>query len=147
MFSQTAEYALRAISLLAQHHPKSLKTTQIAEATRVPKSYLFKVLQSLRRAGIVEARRGIGGGVSLAKGPTEMTILEVINAVDPIQRITQCPLGLAAHGVRLCPMHSRLDAALGAIETVFRETTLADVLADCESRGTACKFPQAAVKP
>ena len=147
MFSQTAEYALRAISLLAQRHPNSLKTTQIAEATRVPNPYLIKVLQALSRAGIVKARRGIGGGVSLARELTEVTILDVLNAVDPIQRITECPIGLAAHGVRLCPMHSRLDTALRMIETVFRETTLAQVLADPESQAAACKFPRVRVKP
>ena len=145
MFSQTTEYALRAISLLAEQHPKPLKTSHIAEATRVPKAYLVKVLQLLAKEGIVEARRGIGGGIALGRELDEITILDVINAVDPIQRITQCPIGLAAHGVRLCPMHSRLDAALEAIEDIFRETTLAEVLAD-DTKRARCQFPRVKVK-
>ena len=145
MFSQTAEYALRAISLLAERHPAPLKTSQIAEATRVPRPYLFKVLQALGRSGIVESRRGIGGGVSLAKELNEVTILDVVNAVDPIQRITKCPIGLAAHGVELCPMHSRLDAALANIEEIFGDTTLAEILA--EQSGGRCKFPRVKLKP
>ncbi|MEQ8791484.1 MAG: Rrf2 family transcriptional regulator [Pirellulaceae bacterium] len=146
MFSQTAEYALRAISLLAEHHPTPLKTSQIAEATRVPHPYLVKVLQSLSRAGIVQTRRGVGGGVSMARELDEVTMLDVINAVDPIERITRCPIGLAAHGVHLCPMHSRLDAALESIEEVFQQTTLAEILAEPQSARSQCKFPRVKVK-
>lgn len=145
-FSQTAEYALRAISLLAERHPEPLKTSQIAEATRVPRPYLVKVLQALARGGVVVARRGVGGGVALARELDEVTILDVVNAVDPIERIRRCPIGLAAHGVALCPMHSRLDAALAAIEEIFGETTLAEVLAE-QTPGAVCKFPRVKIKP
>ena len=142
MFSLTAEYALRAMSILAAHAPSSMTTEDIAGATRVPPAYLSKVLQALRKAGIVQSQRGIGGGVSLAQDPAGITILKIINAVDPIRRITECPIGLAAHGVKLCPMHSRLDSALEMVEDVFRDTTLAELLAEQAGRGRACKFPQ-----
>ena len=145
MFSQTAEYALRAIGLLAAHHPSPLKTRRIAEAARIPNPYLVKVLQALGRAGIVETRRGIGGGVHLAKQLDSVTILDVVNAVDPIQRITKCPIGLAAHGVKLCPMHTRLDAALATVEQTLGQTKLVELLADSSS-DTRCKFPQLKVQ-
>ena len=141
MFSQTAEYSLRAVSVLAERSPDSVTTEKIAAATRVPPAYLSKVLQALRKAGVVRSRRGIGGGVVLARPPEEITILEIINAVDPIQRIEKCPIGLAAHGVRLCPMHSRLDSALAMVEQVFRDTTLADLLEEQSQRAGQCKFP------
>lgn len=141
MFSQTAEYALRATSLLAAHWPESMTTGDIAEAARIPPAYLSKVLQALRKAGVVTSQRGIGGGVSLAAEPKDVTILEIINAVDPIRRITKCPIGLAAHGVKLCPMHSRLDTALAMVEEVFGDTTLGELQME-ESRGVrSCKFP------
>lgn len=146
MFSQTAEYALRAISRLAEHHPEPLTTKKIAEASLVPQPYLVKVLQALGRAGIVETRRGIGGGVALAKPLEDVTILDVINAVDPIQRITQCPIGLAAHGIRLCPLHSKLDAAMGIIEESFREVTLANILEEQADSEPRCRFPLVGAK-
>ena len=65
MFSQTVEYALRAVVHLAQHAPAPQKTSDIAEATKVPPAYLSKVLQGLRSQEIVKLQRGIGGGVSL----------------------------------------------------------------------------------
>jgi Rrf2 family protein len=96
----------------------------------VPPSYLSKVLQALGRGGIVKSQRGVGGGISLARKPEELTILEVVNAVEPIQRIKTCPLGLKSHGVRLCPLHRRIDDALAHVEAAFGGTTLAEVLAE-----------------
>ncbi len=141
MFSQTVEYALRAVVHLADRAPAARTTDQIAAATRVPEAYLSKVLQELCHAGILHSKRGRGGGVTLAKEPSEMTILEVVNAVEPIGRIRQCPLGLAAHGVRLCPLHRRLDNALAMVETAFRETTLAEILAEPARSRPLCGFP------
>ena len=128
MFSQTVEYALRAVAYLAYEAPHPRTTEQVAEATRVPPAYLSKVLQALSRGGIVKSQRGVGGGVALVKRPDELTILEVVNAVEPIQRIKTCPLGLRSHGVRLCPLHRRLDDALAHVEAAFGGTTLAEVL-------------------
>jgi Rrf2 family protein len=143
MFSQTVEYALRAVVHLASQAPDSRTTDQIAEATRVPKAYLSKVLQALNRAGVVHSQRGLGGGMTLAKPADELTILEVVNAVEPIRRIKTCPLGLAAHGVRLCPLHRRLDDALAHVEAAFGSTTLAEVLAEPSRSVPLCDFPAA----
>jgi Rrf2 family transcriptional regulator, nitric oxide-sensitive transcriptional repressor len=141
MFSQTVEYALRAVVHLADQAPAPRTTDQIAAATRVPKAYLSKVLQGLCRAQIVQSKRGIGGGISLVKPATELTILEVVNAVDPIGRIRSCPLGLTAHGVHLCPLHRRLDNALAHVEEAFQQTTLAEILAEPSESRPLCEFP------
>jgi Rrf2 family protein len=143
VFSQTVEYALRAVVHLASVAPAARTTDQIAEATRVPRAYLSKVLQSLIRSGLVNSQRGLGGGMSLGKPPTELTILEVVNAVEPIQRIRTCPLGIAAHGVRLCPLHNRLDRAVATVEQAFADTTLAEILAEQTSSVPLCPFPRA----
>ena len=143
MFSQTVEYALRAVIYLADHSPAARTTDQIAEVTLVPKAYLSKVIQGLCRAGVVQSKRGLGGGISLVKLPTELTILDVVNAVEPIARIQQCPLGLRAHGVRLCPLHRRMDNALALVEDAFRQTTLAEILAEPTKSRPLCELPMA----
>jgi Rrf2 family nitric oxide-sensitive transcriptional repressor len=130
MFSQTVEYALRAVVHLAQHSPAPQKTSEIADATKVPQAYLVKVLQGLSVEEIVRLQRGVGGGVSLARDPRELTILDVVNAVDPIRRINTCPLDLKSHGTKLCALHRRMDNALMAMEDAFRSTTLAELLED-----------------
>ena len=140
MFSQTVEYALRAVVYLAANPGVPLTTDDIAAKTLVPRAYLAKVLQALRRAGVVTMQRGVGGGVVLAHAPDQLTILAVVDAVDPIKRIRTCPLGLATHGVRLCPLHRRLDNALAQVEDAFRRTTLAEVLADPSEIRPLCEI-------
>jgi Rrf2 family protein len=145
MFSQSVEYALRAMVHLASVAPAARTTDQIAEATRVPRAYLSKVLQNLIKTGLVNSQRGLGGGMSLGRTPAELTVLEVVNAVDPLPRIRTCPLGIAAHGVRLCPLHSRLDRAVAAVEEAFAGTTLSEILAEQTGSVPLCPFPR--VKP
>jgi len=141
MFSQTVEYALRAVVHLASQAPKAQTTEEIARATKVPQAYLSKVLQCLVQAGVVKSQRGIGGGMSLLKPPADLTILEVVNAVDPIRRISTCPLGLSTHGVRLCPLHRRVDNALAMVEDAFRNTTLKEVIDEPSESVPLCDFP------
>lgn len=128
MISQTAEYALRAVAYLASHPDEPATTQQIADVTHVPMPYLSKVLQSLVRAGLLQSRRGVGGGVTLLHSPEHLSVYDVVQAVDPLQRITTCPLGLAAHGTHLCPLHRRLDDACVHVEQAFRQSTIADLL-------------------
>jgi len=141
MLSQTVEYALRAVVHLAYESPQPRTTEQIAEATRVPQAYLSKVLQALNRGGIVHSQRGSKGGISLAKSPEELTLLAVVNAVEPLNRIRTCPLGLETHGARLCPLHRRLDNAIALVESAFGKTTLAQVLAEPTESKPLCELP------
>ena len=141
MLSQTVEYALRAVTFMATS-PKAAHTVdRIAEATHVPVAYLAKVMQQLVRGRIVASRRGVGGGFMLVKQPEKLRILEVVQAVDPIQRITTCPLGIAAHGKKLCPLHRRLDNALAEMERAFSASTLAEILAEPSKSIPLCAFP------
>jgi len=127
-WSQTTEYALRAMVTLAAHRDDSLTTSRIADVSRIPSTYLSKVLQTLGRAGLVRAQRGLGGGFTLVRPPEAITVLDVVNAVDPLRRIRECPLGVAGHGPHLCALHQRMDDALATLEQVFGETRLSDLL-------------------
>jgi Rrf2 family transcriptional regulator, nitric oxide-sensitive transcriptional repressor len=143
MISQTAEYALRAIVYLADQGA-ARTTQQIAASTRVPSSYLSKVMQALARAGVVNSQRGLHGGFTIVKPVDELSVWDVIQAVDPIQRIRSCPLGIKAHGLRLCPLHKRLDDALALVEKAFRDSTVADLLREPTKSKPLCEFPNLA---
>lgn len=106
---------------------------QIASETLVPAGYLAKVLQSLSRSGLIVSRRGLGGGFQLAKPAGDISIFEVIQAVDVFQRIHSCPLKLEAHRTKLCPLHKRLDDAMALIEAQFKATTIDELLSDTDS--------------
>jgi len=140
MISRTAEYALRAMVFLAMAPDEARTVRQIAAGTKVPEGYLSKVMQSLGRAGLVRSQRGLHGGFSLDREAAELSILEVVNAVDPVVRIKTCPLGLAAHGRRLCPMHRRLDEAAAMVESAFGKSLLVELLAEPTTSKPLCDF-------
>jgi Rrf2 family nitric oxide-sensitive transcriptional repressor len=128
LISRTSEYALRAVIWLVQEPALSQTTRQIATGTRTPPDYVSKVLQLLAKAGLVRSQRGLGGGFRLAGDPAQITVLDVINAVDPLDRILTCPLGLKAHGTNLCPLHCGLNDVMLQMEATFAKTKLADLL-------------------
>lgn len=127
--SQTAEYALRAVVWLAQNPGAAQTTQQIAEAACLSANYLPKVLQPLVRNGMVRGHRGVGGGYTLVADPSALTVLEVINAVDPIQRIETCPLHRDHEDGGLCPLHRLLDDAVADAEDRFSRITIAQLVA------------------
>lgn len=135
--SQTVEYALRAMSHLASLRGRSATCGLIARATRVPPGYLAKVLRGLVSARLVNSFRGPGGGFELARDASSISVLDIVNAVDPIHRIEGCPLDDPSHAC-LCPLHQCLDDALSQIEATFRRTTLGSVLKDAGD-GDACR--------
>jgi len=138
LLSQTTEYALRAIALLATDPSNPMTSQQIADRTRVPIGYLAKVLQALGRAGLVESQRGLHGGFVLAHSPKELTMLEVVTAMEPLERSHECPLGITGH-VNLCPLHRRLNAAIAAIEEIFGATTFDDMLKESPDAMPLCE--------
>lgn len=128
MFSSTVEYALRAVTWMAARPEEAVTSQRIAAATEMPEDYLSKVLHQLTRAGILHSQRGRHGGFRLADDPEKISMLRVVNAVEPIPRIKQCPLGLREHGVRLCALHRRLDDAYKQVEEAFAVTMLAELV-------------------
>jgi Rrf2 family protein len=143
MLSQTTEYALRLVIHLASEEGRPATIQQLAVATRIPAGYLAKVLRQLARAGIVHSQRGPHGGSVLTRPSGEISVLDVVQAVDPLRRITTCPLGLRTHGVNLCPLHRRLDDAIEGVERVFRQSSVAELLSDRTGSRPLCESPRA----
>lgn len=130
MFTQTVEYALRAMVCLANSNASPQTRSQLVEQTKVPSAYLAKVMGEMSRAGLVHAQRGVNGGFTLARPASEVTLLEVVNTVDPLPRIFTCPLNLRSHGSRLCGLHRYLDDSMAALEQSLAQKTLADLVAE-----------------
>ena len=141
LFSRTLEYALRAMAHLAMREPDAVTASRLAEITKVPAPYLSKVLQQLRDHDLVLSQRGVGGGIRLAREASQITILDVASAVDPVKRIDTCPLGLPGHGSKLCPLHRRMDNALMQIETTFANSSLAELIQESDGITPLCPVP------
>jgi len=141
MITTTGEYALRAAVFLAQHAGEAQTSAVIAEGTKVPQGYLSKILQSMVRAGVVTSQRGLHGGFLLARPPAEVSVLDVLRAVDSApQRIHHCPLGIPGH-VRLCPVHHLVDKAISGVEEAFANSDLKTLSRSVRGIAALCADP------
>jgi len=141
VFSQTTEYAMRAMAWLALSPDTLVPTLVLAEKTKVPPHYLAKVLQQLAAADLIVGRRGVRGGYKLGRSSRQITLLDVVRSVAEIHRINTCPLGLPNHGSSLCPLHKRVDAAAKAVIETYGSVTLHDLVSDGQMVKPLCDAP------
>jgi Rrf2 family transcriptional regulator, nitric oxide-sensitive transcriptional repressor len=131
MLSQTALYALRAMACMATCSGV-ISVGILATRARVPPNYLSKVLQHLAAAKLVRGRRGVGGGFVLTRPPHDITLSEVIDAVDGAFQMDKCLVGGkgSANGKAggMCPLHRRIDSAKKAFMQVVDGSTLQDLI-------------------
>jgi len=98
--TRQADYAVRAILYLAQLGPnKKASTSQIAEEQEIPLSFLAKIIAQLSIAGLLQTMRGARGGVTLARPAEEITLLEVVEAIDGPIILNEC-----VNGSYPCPL-------------------------------------------
>ena len=130
--TRQADYALRAMLYLARM-PENQKaaTSQIAEEQHIPPSFLAKIVSQLSIAGLIHTSRGARGGVSMARPSTEVSLLEVIEAIDgPIAlnacTISQadCPFGTETN----CPLHNIWCDSQDELVDRLRKTTFNQLL-------------------
>lgn len=89
--TQTADYAVRTVVYLALHlNDGPVAAANIAKEMIIPTDYISKVVQALSRAGLVESVPGRNGGARLARDPSELSMLEIIEAVDGPVTLTRC---------------------------------------------------------
>ena len=94
MLSQTSDYALRAVLVLAREFDKrALRADEIAAATGAPANYLSKTLNALTKAGVLKSARGPQGGFSLAVPPESLSIARVVDCFESRKPQTRCILG------------------------------------------------------
>ncbi len=144
MLSKTTEYALRAVIFLAKGDGNNTTSQLIAEATCVPEGYMSKVLNTLTRNGIVTSQRGPTGGFALIADPQSLTMLDIVQAVEPLPKIQNCPLHLTEHKGNLCPLHTFLAELVGVVENKLASTTVADIIHAPQSAlgdVSPCNFP------
>ena len=136
MFSTKAEYGVRVMAHLARREDDSpVSLGAIAEAEGLPLAYLEHLVQRLRRAGLVESRRGAHGGYSLARPAAGVTMAEVVRALEgeiaPIECITADSDGTlvcAREGDAPCPTKLLWTRVQGSIVRTLRDLTLADLV-------------------
>ena len=112
--SKKAYYGLRAVLALAQAK-KPLSIHALAETEHLPEDYLEKIVQQLRRSGLVEAKKGTAGGYSLTKPATTITVWEILKELDGPLQIFRPPV----KGILPClqPSHCQTNEVWRKLET------------------------------
>ena len=89
--TRQADYALRAMLFLARLEPgQRAATSQIAEDQEIPPSFLAKIISQLSIAGLIHTSRGARGGVSLARKVDDVSLLDVVEAIDGPITLNEC---------------------------------------------------------
>lgn len=132
MLTQTAEYALRAMSALAARQGQTIPATELASQADVPPPYLAKIMQQLAATELVKGRRGIGGGYTLSADPERVSALDVILAVGPIrQPRSESQLDGLGDGYK--SLHREIDKAAEAVLAQFRGVMLSQIVQDVDA--------------
>lgn len=125
--TRQADYAVRAMLYLAEEHPdpKSRPTTsKIAEEQKIPVSFLAKIISQLSIAGLIRTSRGASGGVYLARQAEEISLLEVVEAIDGPIKLNDCTNdpSICSFG-DTCPIHDIWCEAQAELVRKLHETT------------------------
>lgn len=130
--TRQADYALRAIYHLTRlEKDQRAATSQIAQEQRIPPSFLAKIISQLSIAGLIHTSRGARGGVMLARKPEEITILEVVEAIDGPIALNECttaPESCPFGGN--CPLRRLWCGTQAELVEKLRNTTFAQFMAE-----------------
>ena len=126
--SQTSGYAIKALTCIAGGC-KVKQIRDISDCTGIAAPYLSKVILRLSRSGLIHSKRGNKGGVWLARKPEEINLFQISEAVDGVDQLSSCLLGLeSCSDLCACPIHAFWKIARKKIRTQLEATTLADVV-------------------
>src|SRR5260221_4054180 len=132
--TRAGEYAVIGLLYLArQPAERMVMIDEISEAEDIPKSFLAKIFQSLAKGGFVSSHRGAGGGFSLAKPASEITLLQVLHCVEGVFALQKCVTEdpecvVSTTRMSSCTLCAVFTEAQNRVNEVFARTTLADLL-------------------
>ena len=125
-----AEYAVRAMLDLAARPQEQTTLDEVAARQCIPPNVLPNIFQTLAKAALVQTVRGYGGGVRLAQAPQDISVRQVLEAIEgPLELYRcerhrdNCPVGLGRH----CPLHSLWQETQSRMLDLWGQTTLADL--------------------
>lgn len=132
-FTQATDYAFRIVLHLAAKPPGTIVSGQeIAKQEQVPVQFLRKVMRFLNRAGIVRSHRGVEGGFVLNRQPEEVSLLQVIEAMEGPVELSRCLVseeGCKIGCSRVCPVHEALQGVQATLLDSLHEIEFASLAA------------------
>lgn len=129
MLSKSCEYGLRAALYLASLDEEGyVPISTISEELDISFPFLTKIFQKLNDAGLLTSQRGPKGGVALTRTADDVTLYEIVVAIDGEDLFRECVLGLPNCGdAEPCPLHEEWADERSRIETLFRNSSLSEL--------------------
>ena len=122
--SKKADYGLIALKHLATHADESISAREIAVQYRIPVELLAKVLQKLARKGLLVSQHGTNGGYVLARDPSAISIVDVVEALEGPISITPCERGSDCQQLQLCSVRDPLLKLKAKVVRVLGDTSI-----------------------
>ena len=129
IYSRSAEYAIRAFVHLAQvQEGKYAIVNNISKKEEIPAQFLAKIMQQLARKGLLRSSKGPTGGFALRVDPSEIRLLDIVEALDGLAPYQQCASGLSECSDEMpCSMHDSWIALRSRIMDYLGKNTIADL--------------------
>lgn len=129
LLSKSCVYGLRASLFLATKRKGGyISIREVSEKLEISFHFLTKILQTLNGTGLIESHKGPRGGVRLAKDGADITLFEIVEAIDGRDLFSECALGLPGCGnQKPCPMHENWAEVRGTIRKMLEETTIVEM--------------------
>jgi Rrf2 family protein len=136
IFSNATEYAIRGLSELAGRGVNGpVMLDELVAGTDLPRDFLAKIFQKLVRAGILKSAKGRGGGFTLAKPQHDVTLIDIVEAIEGPQLLDACVVGLEkCNDTMPCAQHDLYKPIRQRLKDYLRTTTLADLAASLRSK-------------
>ena len=136
IFSNPTEYAIRGLGeLVSRAGGQIMLLDQLVAGTDLPRDFLAKIFQKLVRGGILRSSKGRGGGFALARPAHEITLMQIIEAVDGQPRFDRCVVGLSAcNDTMPCPQHDLYKPIRQRLRDYLDTTTLADMASSLKAK-------------
>lgn len=130
LYSKGCEYALRALMcVVPNEETRRFQAADVCRQVEIPEPYTRKVFQALTKGGFLKAARGPGGGYEMMRSPSEISLLEVIRAVDGEETFDHCIMGLPECGSETpCPLHGVWATAKERLLEQLASRTLQDLV-------------------
>ena len=127
--SRFADYAVVMLGELSRSAHLRLPASELATRTNLPEPTVAKILKALTRAGLLSSTRGVNGGYGLTRTPDNMTVADIITAMDGPISLTDCADGDSACVLEgMCSMHGRWSKVNVAVRTALESVTLVDLM-------------------
>jgi len=136
MFSTSCHYGLQAMIYIALHSTKdkNVDLGQISEELDIPKHFLSKILQILVKQKLLISMKGPTGGFKLNRDPKDITLIEIIDAIDGLEIFTQCGIGFKkCNDSHPCPIHHDYKKVREKVKSLFKEKSLYQLTEDIKT--------------